>query len=73
MMVEARVFGELYFSNKEGRGVFTRRRDGTWHQHIGTCQTPRFDSGRQLGAWVRRNFDLSEERAAFRRKRRQPS
>jgi len=35
-----------------GNGVFSRRRDGTWQQHTGTCQTPRFSSPEQFRRYL---------------------
>lgn len=58
MTCETRVFGRIYCANEAGRGVFSPRVDGTYIQHVGTCDTPRFRSGRQLGAWVRRHLEV---------------
>lgn len=58
MTNETRVYGKQYCSNETGRGVFSVRPDGTYCQHVGTGQTPRFTSPRQLGAWVRRNLEV---------------
>lgn len=57
MTNETKVAGKIYCSNETGRGVFSPRKDGTYTQHIGTCDTPKFKSKKQLGAWVRRNLD----------------
>lgn len=48
--------GVEVFTNRDGEGVFTRRADGSYQQHIGTSQTPGFRSATQLAAWLRRNF-----------------
>ncbi len=35
-----------------GRGVFSRRFDGTWQQHVGTGQTPLFKSAAHFRRWL---------------------
>jgi hypothetical protein len=49
--------------NGEHRGVFERRRDGTWQQHTGTGQTPRFRDPTHFVRWVRSHFDVERWRA----------
>ena len=48
--------GEEWSCNREGRGLFSRRRDGTWQQHQGTCDTPRFRTAQQLSRYVHKNI-----------------
>ena len=59
MTNETRVKGKLFCSNETGRGVFSPKADGTYAQHVGTCDTPKFRSAKQLGAWVRRNLEVA--------------
>lgn len=53
-----RVAGKLYYTNQEGRGVFSERRDGTDVQHVGLLDAPWFTSAKQLGSWIRRNLEV---------------
>lgn len=56
--------GMEVFTDRDGRGVFTCRVDGSHLQHYGTGQTPRFTTGRQFAAWLRVHFldDTPRER-----------
>lgn len=49
---------EEWACNNDGGGVFSRRRDGTWQQHVGTCDAPRFKTPAQLRAYIRRAFGV---------------
>ncbi len=51
-----RFVGRIVFTNRGGRGIFTRLDDGTWTQHAGTMQTPTFRSAQQLARYVRLHF-----------------
>jgi len=59
MTNKTKVFGRTYCSNESCRGVFSPLPNGTYIQHIGTCQTPVFKSSKQLGAWVRKHLDVN--------------
>ena len=48
--------GEEWACNREGEGVFRRRRDGTWAQQRGTGQTPVFKTARQFSRYVHKHF-----------------
>lgn len=48
--------GQLVSTNQEQEGIFTRRADGTWLQHTGTGQTPKFKSAAHLASWLRRHY-----------------
>lgn len=58
MTNNTKVKGREYCSNEVCKGVFSPRKDGTYTQHIGTCDTPQFKSPKQLGAWVRKHLDI---------------
>lgn len=45
---------EEWACNHDGEGVFSRRTDGTWAQHEGTCDTPQFRTAVQFRAYLRR-------------------
>jgi hypothetical protein len=47
-----------YATNSSGYGLFFRdQKDwGTYHQLLGLCQTPRFESADQFIRWIRRRF-----------------
>jgi len=48
--------GQEWACNREGEGIFSRRSDGTWVQHTGTSQTPRFRSARSLSRYVHEHY-----------------
>jgi hypothetical protein len=48
--------GQEWACNREGRGIFYRLSGGTWQQHTGTSQTPRFRSARSLSRYVHENY-----------------
>lgn len=48
--------GSEWACNRERQGVFSRRADGSWQQHTGTGQTPRFRDARHLSRWVHERF-----------------
>lgn len=52
--------GSEWACNKYFEGVFSRRKDGTWFQHIGTCDTPRFKSRNHLSRYIRKTLSHSE-------------
>ena len=43
-----------------GSGIFSRRRDGTWQQHMGTCDTPTFRTPGELSRYVHAKFSTDE-------------
>lgn len=64
--------GRTVLTNPEGEGIFTRRADGTYHQHTGTSQTPTFRNARHLAQWLRAHYpDEAQAYAAQRRAERQ--
>ena len=48
--------GSEWACNRDGEGVFSRRPDGTWQQHAGTSQTPRFATAQALSRYVHATF-----------------
>lgn len=52
--------GSEWACNGEGRGIFSRRRDGTWQQHVGTCQAPTFSTPQALSRYVHSHFGGSD-------------
>lgn len=46
--------GAEWACNAEGFGLFSRRTDGSWQQHLGTSQTPVFSSAAALSRYVHR-------------------
>lgn len=53
------VDGSEYACNQVREGVFSRRSDGTWQQHVGTSDTPRFKTPAALLRWCRANLSYS--------------
>jgi len=51
-----RFAGRPVTTNSTREGIFTRRPDGTYQQHTGTSQTPRFRDARHLAAWLRAHY-----------------
>lgn len=57
--------GSEWACNREGEGIFSRRKDGTWQQHTGTGQTPVFRTPQQLSRYVHERYrDRDGERLA---------
>jgi hypothetical protein len=48
--------GQEWACNRGGEGIFSRRSDGTWQQHTGTSQTPRFRSALALSRYVHAHY-----------------
>jgi hypothetical protein len=48
--------GSEWACNREGEGVFSRGRDGTWRQHAGTGQAGPFRSAADLSRHVRARY-----------------
>lgn len=40
----------------EGNGLFSRRSDGTWQQHVGTGDTPTFTSPQSFSRWLHKRY-----------------
>jgi hypothetical protein len=49
--------GQEVFTDNDGRGIFTSRADGTYQQHTGTSQTPKFKTAKQMAEWIKRHYD----------------
>jgi hypothetical protein len=49
--------------NREFEGLFSRRADGTWQQHVGTGDAPRFRDPRHMITWARTHFDVGAWRS----------
>lgn len=54
--------GQNWACNSAFRGIFSRKSDGTWLQHIGTCQTPRFKSPSEFSSYIRTKLSHEPER-----------
>lgn len=53
-----------------GRGLFKRRKDGTWQQQLGNCQTPTFTAPTHMAQFIRKSFDTFSMNAADRHMKR---
>ena len=42
--------------DKYGYGVFSRRTDGTWQQHVGTGDAPRFKDSHVFSRYIHEHF-----------------
>ena len=51
---------EMGTNDRDG-GVFCRRKDGTWGQWTGTCQTPVFRDGLHFKRWLTKRYADSNE------------
>jgi hypothetical protein len=48
--------GAEWACNRNYEGLFSRRSDGTWQQHLGTGQTPRFRTPRALSRYLHAHY-----------------
>lgn len=48
--------GSEWACNREREGIFSRRPDGTWQQHTGTGQTPRFRDASHMSRYLHQAF-----------------
>ena len=53
---------EEWGTNSRTGGVFTRKRDGTWQQHLGTSQTPWFRDPAHLRRFIRSTYNVANAR-----------
>jgi len=52
--------GSEWACNGEGEGVFSRRSDGSWQQHAGTSQTPRFTTAQKFSRHIHATYRTGE-------------
>ena len=53
---------EEWACNDSGCGIFSRRSDGSWLQHTGTCQAGPFRSPAELRRHLRRVYEIRNAR-----------
>lgn len=48
--------------NSHGEGIFSRRKDGTWQQHISTSEAGPFCSPADLRRYLRKSHEIRDAR-----------